>query len=82
MVTVRDDPPGGPGFLTIASTRPQRDEDVVLTRVANPALPHASHAGVSSGGGEHAILYLAAPAIARRFRASAFLLADREATLD
>ncbi len=73
--------PDGPGFLTPASTRPQRDENVALARLANLLF-------LSTGKpeyrrvAENAIRYLAAPAIARRFPAASVLLVDRETAPD
>ena len=73
--------PGGPGFLTPASTRPQRDENEIVARVAN-LLFRTTGKPEYRRMAENAIRYLAAPAIARRFPAASMLLVDCETALD
>ena len=75
FIAARFASPGGPGFLTPASTRPQRDENVMLvSRFGESGSFGATGKPEYRRVAESAIRYLAAPVIARRFPAASVLL--------
>jgi uncharacterized protein YyaL (SSP411 family) len=61
--------------------RPQRDENIQLARLAN-LLYHSTGRTEHRGVAEHAMRYLAAPEVARRFETGGVLLADLELRTD
>ncbi len=71
-----------PGFVTAAATaglspRPQRDENVLMARLANLLWRYTGSAEAREAA-EHALRLLAIPELARRFSTAAVLLADHE----